>query len=857
MKRHRRFKRLPKNSRGSALLVSLMVIVGLSLLGLGFVAISETETAIAKNQQNVLQTQAIAEAGAKLVVEWFQDPVWSIANAALPSNDGAVNANINAIKVTRVLPGNPSGYTGKYKPVSTMRLFDKPYRPDAPHRFYGDENTGDVVINSTTDLTALNNFNNALLGTSAEDKRTGEVTEIRVYAPPIVGGTLTPNGAATNPDGTPQQFWSGGERYGVATIRVTAQQFRDPNLTGAPKYASSNILSTHAVRLVVGEIPLPIPGGPIQSNTSISFGGNFIVHWGNETSTGDLDNKRNPSSIPWANAYDRPHFEHGYEPGHTISQLTIVNGGTGYTSAPVITIAAPAGGGTTAAATATVSGGAITTITMTNRGTNYSTSSPPVVTFAGGGGSGASATAVVAAEAWPMQAGSTFDNGNYFNELVNKTFEDPWFGSRCQGDNSLDGGGGAPQCYPYSITSDDDNPSNATYSFQYQDINQWSQKKKVLFPTIKYDFWKRIAQTGRGYKGIYYFKYDGAGEFMKFGSGGSKPMAYWVNSLVGGSGGELGPGVYFFDTRNGKNPQLMTGAAKIAELTPAESWNSSNYGGSFLMEGFIYVNAVSWGSQGQGSSATIIDANFPGEIYRDIGYPAWDAPATDWLRTGCAGQICRSGAGDGVFSYQDLNNNGKFDVVTRSALAWTSFDPGATAHAAGDTFVVKTWKSNAQATADYGNPCTVPAAAYNGTNPAADDCSEPHEPYLNLIYPANADDPITSGWQAPGSQTFRPKEKSIVCSSTPTQNDCTTNAYDLDGALVPLDAILYGILFNEGNYDSQGNAVYYGSVLIQGVVGGTGTPDIYFDEKLIKGTWAPPNMPRVVVFNEQTDESQQ
>jgi hypothetical protein len=25
----------------------------------------------------------------------------------------------------------------------------------------------------------------------------------------------------------------------------------------------------------------------------------------------------------------------------------------------------------------------------------------------------------------------------------------------------------------------------------------------------------------------------------------------------------------------------------------------------------------------------------------------------------------------------------------------------------------------------------------------------------------------------------------------------------------------------------------------------------------IKGSWAPPNMPRVIVFNEQTDEEQQ
>ena len=44
-------------------------------------------------------------------------------------------------------------------------------------------------------------------------------------------------------------------------------------------------------------------------------------------------------------------------------------------------------------------------------------------------------------------------------------------------------------------------------------------------------------------------------------------------------------------------------------------------------------------------------------------------------------------------------------------------------------------------------------------------------------------------------------------------------------------------------------------VLIQDdVIKGNGTVDVWFDEKLIKGSWAPPNMPRVIVFNEQTDE---
>src|SRR5437764_4140259 len=137
MKKVRRTRRNRRDSRGSALLVSLMVIVGLSLLGLGFVAISETESAIAKNQQNALQTQAIAEAGARMVVEWFQDPLWSQTNAALPLNSDvtittATIPTAGAIKTTRTF----TGYSGVYKPMGTQKLFDKPYRPDIEQRFF-------------------------------------------------------------------------------------------------------------------------------------------------------------------------------------------------------------------------------------------------------------------------------------------------------------------------------------------------------------------------------------------------------------------------------------------------------------------------------------------------------------------------------------------------------------------------------------------------------------------------------------------------------------------------------------------------------------------------------------------------
>ena len=72
-----------------------------------------------------------------------------------------------------------------------------------------------------------------------------------------------------------------------------------------------------------------------------------------------------------------------------IAHISIDNEGTGYSSAPTISISG--GGGSNATATATVSGGKITSVTITNGGTGYT--SFPTVTVSGGGGSNAVLTA--------------------------------------------------------------------------------------------------------------------------------------------------------------------------------------------------------------------------------------------------------------------------------------------------------------------------------------------------------------------------------------------------------------------------------------------------------------------------------
>ncbi|HYK03788.1 MAG TPA: pilus assembly PilX N-terminal domain-containing protein [Thermoanaerobaculia bacterium] len=702
--------------RGSALLVTLIVVAGLSLLGLAFVGVSETESAIAANQRDGIQTQAIAEAGAKAVMEWFQNPSWARGLAIMPANNPAPAG----MKRTRIV----DGVEDVYKPLSTQILFDKPYRPARQHRFFGDEETADITITDAIDATTLTNLNTFLFG--ANSRAAGRITEIRVYAPPIVGGNLVGG------------FWTGGDRFGTATIRVTAEKWSADN--------GGTLRARRIVRMVVGEFPMPIPAGPIQTASNAAFGGSFDVHWGDEVALGNLNPSVARTRIPWANAFNRPAFERGYD--------------------------------------------------------NVS---------------------------FPVDAANPI---NFLNELIGKSFQDPWAGSRARGTNSTCG-----TCSAYANTATEGQPVHAAFQGQVQTV--FPTMRAVTFPTIQYSIWKRIAQQGKGTKGIFYFEYVNATnppQFKRNGMGDAHPIEYWVNVRTGGS--RLGPGFYFFETKGKVDPQLPGGATNTAVLTPGISWNAFEFGSDFLMSGFIYLNIAEYRSTGGGSSAPTLPYNMPGEIFRDVGHRRWIAGA--WELDG-AGQPLLTGAGDGEHSFQDINGNGKVDIVVEDAQRnFQSFDPGAVNRT---EYFPKTWTAG----------CTAPPAS---GAPGASDCSEPHEPFLNFIYPNNPTGNVTIGWEPHASQTRRPRDLNGTsvpnCNTNPEK--CTSNGFDRDGALVDLPVILSGVLYNEGTYSSQGNVDYFGSVLIRGSAGATGNAQIWFDEKLVKDNWAPPGMPRVIVYSSMTDE---
>lgn len=718
-------------SRGSALLMSLVIMVGLSLLGLGFVAISETESAISVNERHAAQTQAVAETGAKAVVEYFQDPQWARSENFTPANaDTLISAG--GFKRQRTV----GTYTGVYKPAGTsVLLLDRPFRPQEQNRFYGEDATADLEFNRTNAATQLTNINTALFG--ADSRANGRIEEIKVYAPPIIGGTL--NG---------QGFWEGGTRYGYATIKVTAEKWSKDNGGG--------LLSRRVVRLIVGEFPMPVPGGPVQSEATVAFGGTADVHWGDVTSFGDLSAggaSLPDTTFPWANPYDRPAFENEYDPG----------------------------------------------------------------SFPGG--------------------------SQLLREVLRKEYEDPWFGTRSRGNNeNCD-----PNCGTYAPSVQE---TDLIYSsFENQTSNTYPSSKLVTFPDIRYDIWKKIATASRGMKGIYYFTYDPGTSatcavapcFRKNGQGADRSFGHWVNTL---GGARLGAGLYFFDTTDGQYPR-PTGVT--ANLTPAVDINSAAIATPFRMEGFIYLNATGYGSSGIGSCCPAAGFNMPAEIFRDIGYRPVDAGG-NFLVSGS--EPVWRGVSNGIWDFQDFNNNGRFDLVLSAAnTTMTPTDtPPTDPSDLADSRTVVPWT---------GPTCSVAT------------CSEPHEPYINFIYPAMGSPTgiVTAAWEVPGDETRRPKKRGVTqadCDADPNSvagdDNCTSNKYDGprsnnandSGAIVNLTVLLDGILFNEGGYSSTGNADYYGALLFRGAATGSGTPVIWFNERLLKGE-PPPNFPRVMIYSMETD----
>ena len=114
----------------------------------------------------------------------------------------------------------------------------------------------------------------------------------------------------------------------------------------------------------------------------------------------------------------------GYQSG-VVRDIVIDDAGSGYVTAPGITISAPGGSGTTATATCTITNGQVATITITNRGSGYFPQ--PTVTFTAPPTGGTNATAagnvarIEARLALDLSNNIKFQNIDFIRDAANVT----------------------------------------------------------------------------------------------------------------------------------------------------------------------------------------------------------------------------------------------------------------------------------------------------------------------------------------------------------------------------------------------------------------------------------------------------
>ncbi|MDP9192843.1 MAG: hypothetical protein M3P06_14170 [Acidobacteriota bacterium] len=790
--------------RGSAMLASLMVIVGLSLLGLAFVAMSETESAISINQRNHSQTVAVAEAGARLVVQWFQNPNRMETLELMPENE-------NTIKTSRVV----GTYSGYYKPdVSAMLLCDIPFGPAEQDKFYGEEDSADIRIDRTNAVAFLDEFNDRFLGEegTTDARPGGEITEIRIFAPPIVGATLVGG------------FYDGGTRYGVATIMVRAERFDRPRSAGTRRS-----VARAEVRIVISQFPVPTPAGPLQSASALATNGNFNVNWGLVSGQQTLDLKKDYTALPWFNAFEKIHFNRGYDSSVQWTATTAYRIGDVVRPSPAAIIANPLI--------------RYLEYAVTTNGTTSATEPTWPDTL---GGTITDGTVVVVTRtptAYPLSLGGANNQTNipwlYYIARGNITIDDPWFHARSAMD--IDGepnNNAQPYAFPYA------NPATygKTHHFQFQNFDQYPNFKQLLFPIISYDYWKSAAIAGNN-DGT---NSDGIVKYLRWVAGDTYTDGLTTKTMRAWAGSEMG--FFFFDTQNAQNPQ--NGGPGI--LAPDVTIN----GGGAYMGSFVYLNA---NFATTGLSGPVGNFNQPGEPYMDIGFREVDetaGPDMGDFKRDASGMPIVKNAVNGQWDYQDLEwsntgaiaagtDNGTFDVYVASR---TVHDP-----------------SVANPATTYAGWFPVPyrVGCLPGNNSCGTcNCSEPHEPYLNIKYTA-ATLGIQPGWFDPATAVGTMRRPKITtdgertgtpwtCTAASTVAQCTSNSYDLDGGLVSMEPATDGVLYVEGDFTSKGNAAYYGSVLVGGEVDAKGTPQLWYDESLSRGIKRT-GFPRVLVTSIETD----
>lgn len=823
--------------RGSALLITMLILVVLGLLGITYLVLSDTENLISVNQRDDQQVLYVAEGGVEVVKSWFDQPKAS-ENPLVPAQSDVIldrRRGDSDWDDTADLDGSAGDvYTGGSKGGVT-RLFEKPYRGKTSYTFWGypaDSNGlgPDVVLvdDPGNDNDYLDRLNRLFNPQNVNSLGRVSISEVRVFRPPLAKDLKM--------------------RLGVATIEVDAVK-RD---------RSGRVISARTVRDTVQEFPYPGPRGAIESAGTIDLNGNFTPHWGFVESEDTIDFKEGKT---FAAVPRDPDFPYGdiYRKFQDFNPVRYADmhkkDSDGVPGDDLAT--APTGCG----------GQQTNLISELVAATRNGTPNPPSTPH------------------WLQDPWLVYRTAKWFIGTCDPNAIQPW-----DWDPGRDFDGEIISFPPKNKLT------GCLQCNEKGDASNMMQKQPVKFPVILYAPWKKAARSGK--KNTYYYSYagDGAGEplFRRNGGAETREARKWINTEITGNN----PGLHFFDTVNAKNPQpygleegevpegILTDTVKLKQGGGKGGGGGSGGGGGggggqdFLAEGFIFINAETVDSTGVGPGVDLY-VNMPGEPFLDIGIDldgdgevcdnstcCPDAPADKLEKTHC--------------NERDTINNGIWDVDLDDCVASTTQEcdsDGANyrGHANWQDFV------EAHRYADKTIPhvgvgaFTDEAPQFLRSQPNSDMPEWPHEPFLNFRYPpkdghssggagsyANSDKlinyevavdydaeentdlrrPLDNG-SGPGCNAKTP------CAAT----DYTDTGYDINGSVFKLPLNLDGVMYNEGGWDGTGNFVGYGSLLMKTGFRGRGTIHMYFDESLIKDQWPPDRwqLPRVFTSSRETE----
>jgi len=494
-------------------MVMVLLMACLTVLGLGFLAMADTETMIAASGRDSEQLLHTAETGMRMVKAWFDQPVtgnpsitsqvlhkfmgtYDLRNPALYDRSKRLFDHDNDPNTPRVLADGtavkPYYRQGRtlWSPSAYLDIFHKPYRGDAVTEFRGTEAGPDLLLIDTPGAVDFLDKLNQLLFT--DQSRTGRITQIALYAPPMiaVGGVM--------------------KRAGVCTIKITVSKFRGMGTIGIVPVVTSTSLKVgeRTLKAVLNEVPGTLANGPIESCGAMSVTGNLRAHWGKVIASGNITIAGNldaavPSAFPYKTFARR--------------------------------------------------------ISGTLAGDDF-----------------------------------TVWSGNADNSI-----EDPWLKVMTAGD--LVGiGSSAEQPLPYSQAAPIDNDHS----------NLFQHESGVACAAFKYSVMKSAAASGD--ETARYFAYVPAtGLFQEWGVGAARSVYDWTHNQEG---------LFFFDTKNGQEPNGHGPGDPLTNLTPAVAIENVDWNFS----GLLYLNAESIRINNVAGVNRIIIP--PGEPFDDANANGkWDA----------------------------------------------------------------------------------------------------------------------------------------------------------------------------------------------------------------------------------------